>query len=204
MSNIYKTHTPKSEGSGLYLKLEDNETVKIRIVSEPAIYETEYKDKATGEVRISTRYAWIVWNQETKTPQIMQQSATFFRSIANLAQDDEYGDPVGYDIKITRNGTGTDTTYAVVPSANRDILDDGAKEAIESIDLIEKLKASPYSQNINWLSDFDPTPKPVAPKPVAQPTRSILGKTTPAKEKKDDVVIEDIGDEPVNLDDIPF
>lgn len=29
-------------------------------------------------------------------------------------------------------------------------------------------------------------------------------KATPAAKKKDDVVIEDIGDEPINLDDIPF
>jgi single-strand DNA-binding protein len=29
-------------------------------------------------------------------------------------------------------------------------------------------------------------------------------KPTPSKKKKDDVVIEDIGDEPINLDDIPF
>jgi single-stranded DNA-binding protein len=28
--------------------------------------------------------------------------------------------------------------------------------------------------------------------------------TKPASKKKDDVVIEDIGDEPINLDDIPF
>lgn len=30
------------------------------------------------------------------------------------------------------------------------------------------------------------------------------GKPTPSNSKKDDVVIEDIGDEPINLDDIPF
>ena len=32
---------------------------------------------------------------------------------------------------------------------------------------------------------------------------SALAQAAPAK-KKDDVVIEDIGDEPINLDDIPF
>lgn len=41
-------------------------------------------------------------------------------------------------------------------------------------------------------SDFDQSPKP-ASKP--SPSKSA---------KKDDVVIEDIGDEPINLDDIPF
>jgi single-strand DNA-binding protein len=30
------------------------------------------------------------------------------------------------------------------------------------------------------------------------------GSSTPSKKQKDDVVVEDIGDEPINLDDIPF
>ena len=42
---------------------------------------------------------------------------------------------------------------------------------------------------------------------ASAPADSGSGKPTPskaAKPKKDDVVIEDIGDEPINLDDIPF
>jgi single-strand DNA-binding protein len=33
---------------------------------------------------------------------------------------------------------------------------------------------------------------------------AVDSKPKPSKKKKDDVVIEDIGDEPINLDDIPF
>lgn len=36
------------------------------------------------------------------------------------------------------------------------------------------------------------------------PARSSAGSAKPSTNKKDDVVIEDIGDEPINLDDIPF
>lgn len=36
------------------------------------------------------------------------------------------------------------------------------------------------------------------------PANSKPKSTTPAKKAKDDVVIEDIGDAPINLDDIPF
>lgn len=42
-----------------------------------------------------------------------------------------------------------------------------------------------------------------APAPSAPSSSSSDSKPTPSK-KKDDVVIEDIGDEPINLDDIPF
>jgi single-strand DNA-binding protein len=39
---------------------------------------------------------------------------------------------------------------------------------------------------------------------AAAPASSDTGGSKPASKKKDDVVIEDIGDEPINLDDIPF
>src|SRR5687768_13396516 len=103
--SIYQQHQPKAEGGNLFLKLEDGETRRLRIASEPVIFESEYLDK------LSTRYAWLVWDTEKGTPHVFQQSATFYRSIANLASDEDYGDPQNYDIKVTRQGTGTDTTY---------------------------------------------------------------------------------------------
>jgi single-strand DNA-binding protein len=44
-----------------------------------------------------------------------------------------------------------------------------------------------------------------APEPSDKPADSGADKPKPSKKpKKDDVVIEDIGDQPINLDDIPF
>lgn len=45
-------------------------------------------------------------------------------------------------------------------------------------------------------------PAPITAEPAGKPAPSNAAKT--AKPKKDDVVIEDISDEPINLDDIPF
>ena len=39
---------------------------------------------------------------------------------------------------------------------------------------------------------------------AAGPSSSAPSKPAPSKKPKDDVVIEDIGDQPINLDDIPF
>jgi len=130
MSDIYKTHVPQSGGGGLYLKITDGQTVKLRIVSEPAIFESESQPDEQGHTRISTRYGWLVWNQDEQTPQILQQSATFFKQLAGLAQDDEYGDPTGYDIKVKRDGNGLDTTYMITPSANRDPLGANAQKEL--------------------------------------------------------------------------
>lgn len=189
MSDIYKTHVPQSGGGGLYLKITDGQTVKLRIVSEPAIFESESQPDEQGHTRISTRYGWLVWNQEEQTPHILQQSATFFKQLAGLAQDDEYGDPTGYDIKVKRDGNGLDTTYMITPSANRDPLGANAQKELSAIDLLEKLKASPYAQHVMWLDDAKNKP---APKPEAEDT--LLKKTPPTIDR----------DEPINLDDIPF
>lgn len=204
--SIYDTHKPAAgDGGGLYLKIADGETVKLRMASEPAIFETESErddpdNPGTKKTVISTRYGWVVFNQDSKTAQILQQSATFFKNLAALAQDEEWGDPTGYDIKVSRKGTELETKYTIVPSTNREPLDSEARDAVKAIDLLDKLKASPFSQRVMWLSDYDKMAAKdktttAEPEPKATPSKPV---------KKDDVVIEDIGDEPVNLDDIPF
>lgn len=186
--SVYETHKPEQGGGGLYLKITDGQTVKIRIASEPAIFQSESQPDEHGQTRISTRYGWLVWNQDDQTAQILQQSATFFKNLAVLAQDDEYGDPTGYDIKIKRVGSGLETTYTITPSANREPLGASAKQELAGVNLIEKLAASPFSQNVLWLSEFD------NPKKTRVEDKSLV----------EDTVITDIGSEPINLDDIPF
>lgn len=187
MSSIYSTHVPSSSGGGLYLKIEDGQTVKMRIASEPAIFQSESQPDESGNTRISTRYGWLVWNQDEQVPQILQQSATFYKQLAGLAQDDEYGDPTGYDVKVKRDGKGLETTYMITPSANREPLGKPAKDELATVDLIEKLKASPYAQHVMWLSDADkPKSAPHSDLPADKPASRIDT------------------DEPINLDDIPF
>lgn len=220
--SIYSTHKPAAgDGGGLYLKVKDGETVKLRIASDPAIFESE--GERDGKTTLTTRYGWTVFNQETNQAQILQQSATFFKNLAALAQDEEWGDPTGYDVKVSRQGSSfNDTIYTITPSANREPLDDKAKEAIVAIDLIEKLKASPFSQRVMWLSDYDKMAaepgntrhsedvaglktageaKAAAESQEKSAGSSLLGKAIPSKPAPK---IEDIGDEPINLDDIPF
>lgn len=216
MPSIYDTHKPSAgEGGGLYLRIKDGETVKLRIASEPAIFETE--GEREGKTTLSTRYGWVVFNQDAKIAQIFQQSATFFKSIAALAQDEEWGDPQGYDIKVSRTGSGfNDTSYTVTPSANREPLDSEAKDAVKALDLLEKLKASPFSQRVMWLSAWDEMAAEAeqgghaeeatdAPKSGHDKARETADSIRAGKKEPElDVVIEDLGDEPMNLDDIPF
>ena len=128
MSNAYKTYQPpQGEGGGLFLKLNDGDQVKIRIAEEPVVYIDKWGN---------TRYAWAVYNHETKTGQVFQQSVTGYRSIAALAQDEDWGDPSGYDIKVSREGsTQKNTRYHMSPVPNGKPLTEEQKAEVEKVDI---------------------------------------------------------------------
>jgi hypothetical protein len=56
-------------------------------------------------------------------------------AIKALKADKDYGDPVNYDLKITRNGVGTDTKYTTLPGkekpADKAILDEYKNSKID-------------------------------------------------------------------------
>lgn len=184
MSNIYKTYVPPSQSGG-FLKIEDGKTVVLRIASEPVIFNSEYQGKT------STRYAWVVYNQDEGSAQVFAQSATFFKNLAVFANDDEYGDPTEYNIKVTRNGTETNTTYTIVASPKKSPLTKEQKAAVESIDIIKAIQAGPGVSNVFWLNDFANGNSKSAELPVTQVKETF------------DIPDGDI-DEPIDLTEIPF
>lgn len=174
--NIYKEYKPAG-GAGSFVKFEDGNTLRFRIVSDPVIFDSIYEGRA------STKYAWLVFNTDDKEVQIMQLPKTGYRSLAAIGADDDYGDPAEgkYDIKVTRTGQRQQTKYNIIPVKAAYKLTKDDQEAIDEVDLIERLSASDSNQRVAWLRD------------------EIDGK----REKKK-VEIEDVDDEPVNLDDLPL
>lgn len=182
MGNIYKEYTPPASSGGKYLKLEDGVTYKLRIMSEPVIFDSEYKDQ------LSTKYAWVVWNVEEDSVQILQLPVTGFRAVATIGADDDYGDPLenAYNLKVTRTGTGKETKYSIVPAPSKEEPSEEVIAQADQVDLIGDIDAGPGSQRVQWLRD------------------ALTGRKEPDKKPEKDVVIEDIDEEPINLDDIPF
>lgn len=156
MSNVYQDYkVPESDG-GLYHKFEDGVTYIVRIASDPAVFQTEFVDQGTGESTLSTKYAWVIWNVESKAAQIMQLPVTAYRQIAALATDDEYGDPTNYNLKITRNGKGLETKYTVVASPKQIPLKDVDADApakVKDVDLLDRLSAGKNVSQVHWLKD---------------------------------------------------
>lgn len=182
LNSIYKDHKPEGGISGLYLKINDGEAIKMRIASEPAIFTQEFTDKETGEVSISTRYAWIIWNRSEKKAQVFQGGKSIFNQLADLVE--EWNDPSGFDITIKRTGTMLETRYAVTPAPKSVDLTKEEKAECDKIDLLSAIKGQ-------WLKDFVES---------EGETRK-----TPAKSSMiDEVAPVPDSNEPINLDDISF
>lgn len=162
--SVYQSYKPPASG-GVFLKIEDGIQVKLRFASEPFVFQNNF------EGQISTRYAWVVWNYDANQAQIFQQGVTGYRAIANLASDEEWGDPMEYDIKVKREGTGTDTKYHFSPSPNKADLPPEALEAVDTIRVQDIIKnALPLSEVVEGAElpepegkrDFNPSEYPEA------------------------------------------
>jgi hypothetical protein len=146
MTNPYQDYKLPAT-SGNLLKLEDGKPVKIRIVGEPVVFDSEYKDQMT------TRYAWVVWNYREQLAQIFMVPKTAFKQVYELATNEEWGDPTQYDIAFKRSGTGKDTVWVVQPSPIRSPLAVEALNKTKEVDLKDVLSKFPSISNIYFLSE---------------------------------------------------
>lgn len=180
MSDISKKYPSVGNGTGLFLKINDGETVKVRLVSDPIIFNSEFKGN------ISTRFAWLIWNHDQETAQIWATNGATYNSIKDLALDEEYGDPAEYDIKITRTGVEQQTRYSVRPGTKQYKLEDEQLRACNDLDPIALIDKPDSTSHVMYLEEHreEKSVKPVAP--------------------TEDEVHEVDEEEPINLDDIPF
>lgn len=136
--SIYTEHKPEGSTEGLYLKLKDGDSYKLRILSDPVI--TVYKE---GD---RPRYAWAVYNHDLKRVQVYGAGVSVYSQISALVED--WGEPTEFDIRIKREGAGLqDTSYIVTPVKTSTEVPKEAKAEFEKIDLPQATKGK-------WLSEF--------------------------------------------------
>lgn len=169
-------------GSGLFLKFEAGRPVTLRILTvDPVVQNQEYEDATTGEITLTTKFCFVVYNFTDEKAQILSATPTMARKIGELHVDPEFGaDIKKIDIRISPTGEKLTRRYdiQVLPKA-RELTNPQIEEARE-IKFDEKVKDG------QRMSFYDPA--------KAEP-----------KKKEEDIVIEDIDiDEPINLNDIPF
>lgn len=75
----------------------------------------DIKHEKDGSIKISHFWAFIVWNYDAKRVQILEVTQKSIQSAIKAYVDNEaWGNPKGYDIVVTRTGTGFDTEYQVI------------------------------------------------------------------------------------------
>lgn len=195
-------------GSGIFVKFRADVPLTLRVLTtDPVISETEFTNKLTGEVTLSTRFAFIVYNFTEEKAQILQASPTMARWIGTKHNDPDWGADIRkVDIKITPSGEGLERRYDLEVLPKPRALTQAMVDEASAIDLEGKVKNSK-----GRMSGYG---QDMAGEPVGsggsghQKAKAQADKLRPTKEdeppKNPDIVIEDIGDEPINLDDIPF
>lgn len=196
MDNVYKNYVPPVSG-GIYNKFEDGVTYTFRIASQPVVYETDFTNKITNETTTSSKYAWLVFDLVNKAFKVLSLPVTGYRQIAALGSDEDFGDPEGYNLKITRRGTGLDTVYTIIPGANRDPLSTIAGDAfaeLAKLDLIELISAGNGVHNVFWLSDA-----------IGKTSRKAMTKAqVNAADYPEDDGLKTEAKHPIDLSEIPF
>jgi hypothetical protein len=134
MSFIPKNYTEPSTSDN-YFKIQEGDN-RIRILSQatigwedwvnnkPVRFEFDKKPtKPSDPLKpIKLFWAFIVYNYGLQKIQIMQVTqATVRKSIMALCNDEDWGNPYSYDIKINKTGEGKETKYVVNPVPHKPV-----------------------------------------------------------------------------------
>lgn len=193
---------------GKFLKWEAGKPVTVRVLTkDPVVQERTFTDKKTDEVNISTKFCFIVWNFTDEKAQILSAGANMAKTFQRVANDPDFGSNLQKcDIKISPEGEMLDRTYDINVlrhSGNEKQITAAMVKEAQELDLDNDVQDG----NKGRLSQYEPNG--VNPPSPARPAKDDGVDDIPPEDDeqppaKPDVVIEDIGDEPINLDDIPF
>lgn len=180
---LSKFEFPK--GKGLFVTFSDGDEYKVRVLTtDPVVSTSEYENAKTGEVTVSTKFAFIVYNFTLSRAQILNAGATITKEIQRLHQDEEWGANIKkMDIKISAEGEQLGRKYTITPVPKPETLTMDQIKECRAINLEEKI------ENGQRMSLYDPNQVPT---------------TTVEEPVKDKVVEDEDEEEPINLDDIPF
>lgn len=152
---------------------------------------------------ISEAYHLFVIDRADSLPKILQISGPVYGLIREYAQDPKWGNPAGYDITIKRTEK-PGSYWKITPDPNKSDLLISESNAVKTIQ--EKLPAGAIPAAGPQPDDVDQSvpPEPLPWETSVYQSTTNPGSTISAVNSTDDVVITDIGDKPINLDDIPF
>lgn len=122
--------------------------------------------------RVSEVFHFLVIDRTDGQAKIFTTTGGVYGKIRQFAQDAEWGDPIQYDLTVTRTENPGKNYYEVVPSPNKSAPTIAERAKIDAIDTNEKLPAAiraSQPQLDDITDDQEPEPMFGAPNsPVAQ------------------------------------
>lgn len=122
----------KLNKSNVITKLDAGDTI-IRVGGQPVSINVHFEPNANGNIvrincpgngcplcnvgsKVQTKYQIPIIDRQDNEARLFEAPATVFKELKKLASYPTYGNPMNYDIKITKVGEGISTKYSVAPS----------------------------------------------------------------------------------------
>ena len=138
---------------------------QVRLVSNPYECQVHWEDTVDGtHKRIvcngqgclicnaghtpQKRFQVLVIDRNDGEVKILEGGNAIFNQIKTYAMDPDYGDPRNYDIKITKNGSGRDTRYTVVPSPKQFPLSDAEQKKVSETKTLAELNKPKSNEDL--------------------------------------------------------
>jgi hypothetical protein len=225
----YDREPQKAPSQWLKLKGKDEE-VTIRIIAppirEPQIWlaDRDGSPPVKGEVvakltkgqwatimrepifNISEIYYFVVIDRADGKAKIFQTTSGVYGKVRDYAQKDAWGDPKRYDISITRTENPGKNYYEVMALPDKSDPTDTEKAFVPA--LFEMLKENKPAARLAAKEQVDDIDENTVAEALPNELQVVVdfAKGSDDKKKTDEApdTVTDLGDEPVNLDDIPF
>lgn len=123
------------KGKGLFTTFDDGDEFKVRVLTVDPVVTTKEFD-TDGEISLSTKFAFVIYNWTLGKAQILNAGATITKAIQKLHQDEEWGANIQkMDIKISATGQQMTRKYAVMPMPKAETLTAEMIKECKAIDL---------------------------------------------------------------------
>lgn len=110
----------------------DGKNVPVRFEKRPDELPEGLREDDKGKPQLKHFLAGVVWDYDSQSFMILSMTQKSLREqLFKFIRDEDYGDPQGYDVKISREGEGLNTKYTLLASPPKPLAKE-VKEAWEN------------------------------------------------------------------------
>lgn len=103
----------------------NNDNKPVRSATQFAAMPADIRTEDDGKFSIKHFWMFPVWNYDNQKIQVMEITQKGIQdSLRSLVANPKWGNPIDYDITITKQGSGFDTSYQTMPNPKAPLSDE--------------------------------------------------------------------------------